>query len=56
VRDPVSKQNKKLIKTILKDIPVRAGEMAQWVRALTALLEVLSSIPTWWLTTVYNGI
>jgi hypothetical protein len=24
----------------------RAGEMAQWVRALTALPEVLSSIPS----------
>jgi hypothetical protein len=24
----------------------RAGEMAQWLRALTALLKVLSSIPS----------
>ena len=29
-----------------------AGEMAQWLRALTALLKVPSSNPetTWWLT------
>ena len=35
-----------------------AGEMAQQLRALTALLEVLSSSPsnTWWLTTICNGI
>jgi hypothetical protein len=34
------------------------GEMAQQLRALTALPEVLSSIPktTWWLTTICNGI
>jgi hypothetical protein len=25
---------------------LRAGEMAQWLRALTALLNVLSSIPS----------
>jgi hypothetical protein len=32
--------------------------MAQQLRALTALPEVLSSIPitTWWLTTIYNGL
>jgi hypothetical protein len=37
----------------------RAGEMAQLLRALTALPEVLSSIPSnhvWWLTTICNGI
>jgi hypothetical protein len=36
----------------------RTGEMAQQLRALTALPEVLSSIPsiTWWLTTTCNGI
>jgi hypothetical protein len=36
----------------------RAGEMAQWLRALTALPEVLSQFPatTWWLTTICNGI
>jgi hypothetical protein len=35
-----------------------AGEMAQWVRALTALPKVLSSNPTttWWLTTICNEI
>ena len=34
------------------------GETAQWLRALTALPEVLSSIPaaTWWLTTICNEI
>jgi hypothetical protein len=33
------------------NISIGAGEMAQWLRALTALLKVLSSIPatTWWL-------
>jgi len=35
-------------------------EMAQWLRALAALLEDPSSIPsthiTWWLTTVCNSI
>jgi predicted ferric reductase len=33
-------------------------EMAQWLRALTALLEVLSLIPatTCWLTTICNEI
>jgi hypothetical protein len=25
---------------------LRAGEMAQWLRVLTALLEVMSSIPS----------
>jgi hypothetical protein len=39
---------------------VGAGEVAQWLRALAALPEVLSSIPrsitTWWLTTICNGI
>jgi hypothetical protein len=34
----------------------RAGEMAQQVRALTVLLKVLSSNPTWWLTTTCNEI
>jgi hypothetical protein len=36
----------------------RAGEMAQLLRALTALLKVLSSNPTttWWLTTIHNEI
>ncbi|KAM7335327.1 hypothetical protein ACRRTK_005804 [Alexandromys fortis] len=27
-------------------VPDRAGEMAQWLRALAALPEVLSSIPS----------
>jgi hypothetical protein len=31
----------------LIDNGYRAGEMAQWLRALTALPEILSSIPTW---------
>jgi hypothetical protein len=37
---------------------VRAGEMAQRVRALTALPKVLSSNPatTWWITTIHNEI
>jgi hypothetical protein len=35
---------------------MRAGEMAQWLRAPTALLKVLSSSPTWWLTTIHNEI
>jgi hypothetical protein len=30
---------------ILKNRKLGAGEMAQWLRALTALPEVLSSIP-----------
>jgi hypothetical protein len=35
-----------------------AGEMAKWLRALTALPEVLNSIPftAWWLTTICNGL
>jgi hypothetical protein len=35
-----------------------AGEMAQRLKALTALLKVLSSNPTttWWLTTISNEI
>jgi hypothetical protein len=35
-----------------------AGEMAQGLRALTALPEVLSPIPAtkWWLTTICNGV
>ena len=34
-----------------------AGEMAQQLRILTALPEVLSSVPgnTWWLIVIYNG-
>jgi hypothetical protein len=37
---------------------VGAGEMAQQLRALTALPEVLIQIlaTTWWLTTICNGI
>ena len=31
--------------TVLKKQTNSAGEMAQWLKALTALLEVLSSIP-----------
>jgi hypothetical protein len=29
-----------------QDVQLRAGEMAQWLRALTALPKVLSSIPS----------
>ena len=34
-----------------------AGEMVQWLRALTALAEVLDSVPSthWQLTTVSNS-
>jgi hypothetical protein len=35
---------------------VGAGEMAHWLRALTAFLKVLSSNPTWWLTAIHNEI
>jgi hypothetical protein len=35
-----------------KSIKTGVGEMAQWLRALTALLEVLSPATTWWLTTI----
>jgi hypothetical protein len=35
-----------------------AGEMAQWLRALTALHRSWAQFPatTWWLTTIYNEI
>ena len=33
-----------------------AGEMAQWLGALTTLLEVWSSGSKWWLTTICNEI
>jgi hypothetical protein len=35
---------------------IRAEEMAQQVKALTALLKVLSSNPStiWWLTTIHK--
>ena len=44
-------------KYYLRDVP-RDGEMAQWLRALTALPEALIQFPapTWWLTTICNGI
>jgi len=32
-----------------------AGEMAQLLRALTALPEILFPATTWWLTTICNG-
>jgi hypothetical protein len=35
-----------LLKKALFKKRSRAGEMSQWVRALDALLEVLSSIPS----------
>jgi hypothetical protein len=40
-----------------KEMKIWAGELAQWLRALTALPEVLSSIPatTWWLTSVMGS-
>jgi len=34
----------------------RAGEMAQWLRALAALPEVLSSNPSNHIVTIYNKI
>jgi hypothetical protein len=39
-------------------VNVGAGEMAQQIKALAALLEVMSSIPrtTRWLTTIYRRI
>jgi len=51
-------QKKKNKKQKNKKTKKRAGEMAQWLRALTALPEDLSSNPaiTWWLTTICNGI
>jgi hypothetical protein len=53
--DGESGLNRILKKSILK----QAEEMAQRLRALAALPEALSSIPsnhTWWLTTICNGI
>ena len=55
------KKSKRIIKGIFsvgKDVRVWAGEMAQRLRALTALPEVLSSNPetTRWLTTICNEI
>jgi hypothetical protein len=49
---------KKDINNSLKEIQERAGEMAQQLRALTALPKVLSSNPTTtcWLTTICNKI
>jgi hypothetical protein len=43
---------------INKTILFEAGEMAQQLRALTALPKVLNSDPstTWWLTTIHNEI
>jgi len=42
----------------IKNDAFQAEEMAQRLRALTALPKVLSSIPsnTWWLTTICNEI
>jgi hypothetical protein len=47
-----------MMKQPILKVRVRAGEMAQWLRALTALPKVLSLIPaaTWWLTTICNEI
>jgi hypothetical protein len=35
---------------------IGTGEMAQWLRALPAVLEVLIQFQatTWWFTTIYN--
>jgi hypothetical protein len=43
---------------VLKISTTGAGEMAQWLRAPTALPKILNSIPatTCWLTTICNGI
>jgi hypothetical protein len=38
-------QNYPIIKDLFKNYEIRAGEMAQQLRALTALLEVMSSNP-----------
>jgi hypothetical protein len=56
-RNPVSKNKTKQNKT-KKNCNFRVGEMAQWVGAPTALLEVRVQIPatTWWLTTIHNEI
>jgi hypothetical protein len=57
-----NKKTKKKPKTKPKQTTTKkifwAGEMAQWLRALAALLEVLSSIPDnhTWLTTIYTEI
>jgi hypothetical protein len=40
--------------TPFKVVNIWAGEMAQQLLALTPLQEVLSSIPTWWLTAICN--
>jgi hypothetical protein len=42
-RNPVSKNQQKQNKTKKQN---RAGEMAQWLRTLTALPKVMSSIPS----------
>jgi hypothetical protein len=44
--------------SLTKGFALGAGEMAQRLRALAALPEVLSSNPTtaWWLTTIFNEI
>jgi hypothetical protein len=39
-----------------KNTGTGAGEMAQWLRALTALLKVQIPATTWWLTTICNEI
>jgi hypothetical protein len=41
-----TKEYKETTKKTLKTVEHRAGEMAQGLRALTALPEVLSSIPS----------
>jgi hypothetical protein len=54
----VSQENEiKDLDTILRNTTNKAGEVAQWLRALTALPEVLIqfSATTWWLTTICNG-
>jgi hypothetical protein len=64
VKNIYIKKKKSLVSSKQKLTPAQkniggAGEMAQWLRALTALPEVLSSIPsttTWWLTTTCKGI
>jgi hypothetical protein len=49
-----------VIFVFVKETNIVAGEMAQWLRALASLPEVLSSIlyskSTWWMTTIFNGI
>jgi hypothetical protein len=54
----VLRQNPYYVPQANLEVIIRAGEMAQRVKALTAVPKVLVQIPatTWWLTTICNGI